>query len=76
MDTSIEVTVVDAPSALPSAASVGGEQGKRLCRKAALDSAPLKVGSGFFRNEFIPSRGLAAKLLVHAYVHAKVDAQS
>jgi hypothetical protein len=49
MARSIEVTVVDAPSALPCAGSVGGEQGKRLWRKAALDSGPLKVDSGFFR---------------------------
>ena len=51
-----DVALVDTLAWLPGAGFVSGKQRKRLCRKAASNSAPLKVGSGLFRNEIILSR--------------------
>jgi hypothetical protein len=66
----LEVALVDTPAWLPGAGFVGGKQRKRLCRKAASNLGPLKVGSNCFRNGIILSWGLAAKSIVHACVHA------
>jgi hypothetical protein len=67
-----DVALVDTLAWLPGAGFVGDKQRKRLCRKAASNSGPLKVGSDCFRNEIILSWGPTAKLIVNAYVHANV----